>query len=137
MNYQQLKLKELKAIATSKNIIPTGDKRLKETWINALESFDNTSVSNARVGLTETHSVLNNDIDLTRTVSIKRICELQNLSNSITGIPVIESQQCFDAHNFKLPTLESFNWEVAEALKIPDTWQLVNRLQYLENCLRR
>lgn len=116
MNYQQLTLRELKAIATSKNIIPTGDKRLKQTWVNALIEAETVSVSNARV-------------DSTRTVLFEEVDKSQNPLNSITRIPAIRSQQCFDAHNFKLPTLESFNWKVAEARKIPKTWQSVELLE--------
>jgi hypothetical protein len=40
MNYSTLSLSELKALAIYKNAIPTGDKRSKQAWIDALESVD-------------------------------------------------------------------------------------------------
>jgi hypothetical protein len=38
-NLSALSLSELKALATSNNVIPTGDKRSKKAWIDALELF--------------------------------------------------------------------------------------------------
>lgn len=35
--YANLKLKELKAIAKAKGIMPKGDKRFKSTWLKALQ----------------------------------------------------------------------------------------------------
>jgi hypothetical protein len=37
MNYSTYSLSELKALATANNAIPTGDKRSKKAWIDALE----------------------------------------------------------------------------------------------------
>jgi hypothetical protein len=37
MNYSTLSLSELKALAIENNAIPTGDKRSKQSWIDALE----------------------------------------------------------------------------------------------------
>lgn len=37
MNYSTLSLSELKALAISNNAVPTGDKRSKKAWIDALE----------------------------------------------------------------------------------------------------
>ncbi len=37
MNYSTLSLSELKALAISNNAIPTGDKRSKQSWIDAIE----------------------------------------------------------------------------------------------------
>ena len=37
MNYSILSLSELKALAIENNAIPTGDKRAKQSWIDALE----------------------------------------------------------------------------------------------------
>ena len=37
MNYSILSLSELKALAIANNVIPTGDKRAKQSWIDALE----------------------------------------------------------------------------------------------------
>ena len=37
MNYSTLSLSELKALAIANNVIPTGDKRAKQSWIDALE----------------------------------------------------------------------------------------------------
>jgi hypothetical protein len=37
MNYSTLSLSELKALATANNVVPTGDKRSKKAWIDALE----------------------------------------------------------------------------------------------------
>lgn len=36
-NLSALSLSELKALATANNVVPTGDKRSKQTWIDALE----------------------------------------------------------------------------------------------------
>ena len=42
MNYDTMTLAQIKAIATEKEIVPTGDKRKKQSWIDALTlSFDN------------------------------------------------------------------------------------------------
>jgi hypothetical protein len=39
MNYSTLSLSELKALAIENNVIPAGNKRFKQTWIDALELF--------------------------------------------------------------------------------------------------
>lgn len=36
---KNLTIKQLKALAAEKGIVPTGDKRLKATWLNALTPF--------------------------------------------------------------------------------------------------
>jgi hypothetical protein len=44
MNYSTLSLSELKALATANNAIPTGDKRSKKAWIDALELASQSTV---------------------------------------------------------------------------------------------
>lgn len=38
MNYTTLKMRELKEMAMDLNIVPEGDKRYRQTWIDALEA---------------------------------------------------------------------------------------------------
>jgi hypothetical protein len=38
-NLSALSLSELKALATENNVVPTGDKRAKQSWIDAIELF--------------------------------------------------------------------------------------------------
>lgn len=45
MNLQTLTVKELKALATEKGITVTGDKRKKETWLNALTQVKATTIA--------------------------------------------------------------------------------------------
>jgi hypothetical protein len=39
VNFSALSMSELKALAATNNVIPTGDKRAKQSWVDALELF--------------------------------------------------------------------------------------------------
>jgi hypothetical protein len=39
VNFSALSMSELKSLAATSNVIPTGDKRAKQSWISALELF--------------------------------------------------------------------------------------------------
>ena len=47
-NYNDLSLQELRAIAARNEIVPAGNKSLKDTWIQALEEYDRAYVANKK-----------------------------------------------------------------------------------------